>query len=212
MINNKSNWLRCGAVLLIAFFISACASNKSMLNRCTETADSLHPVIAVPLLLTGCIVAAVADPVVGTGRTIVGAPVGLISQAYSISPGGKTPDAFPFHGQWCGPGHPRKGENPKPIDVLDAACRDHDKCYEKFGYYSCHCDVELIRTIQESRSLPPDIAQKAGLITEYFRNSFCKGCKQFESGSGIAYVCHRPEEFGCAMKPVSRQRAYAWCP
>ena len=51
---------------------------------------------------------------------------------------------FPWHGNWCGPGH--GGGEPK--DALDEACKRHDECYEKEGYFNCKkCDEQLIDEI-----------------------------------------------------------------
>lgn len=179
-----------------------------MVEQCADLTNELHPVFGIPLLLTGCIGAAVAD----LGKGFVGAPVGIGSQAYSTLRGDKEPGAFPFHGNWCGPGIPPKGTNPPPVDELDRACQAHDKCYENEGYYSCRCDVQLIRDVRESNTMPKDIAQKAGLVAEYFQNSYCKGCKQVSSGLHVVYTCHKPQEFGCKMGPVSKELTYASCP
>ena len=50
---------------------------------------------------------------------------------------------LPVYGNWCGPGY---GEgNGAPIDALDAACMEHDKCYERTHYNKC--DQALVDTI-----------------------------------------------------------------
>ena len=50
---------------------------------------------------------------------------------------------FPRHGNWCGPGH-GGGDT---VDALDEACKRHDECYEKRGYFDCECDEQLIDEI-----------------------------------------------------------------
>ena len=37
---------------------------------------------------------------------------------------------IPIYGNWCGPGHPRNGNDPYPIDEIDHACQVHDSNYE----------------------------------------------------------------------------------
>lgn len=55
--------------------------------------------------------------------------------------------SFPYHGNWCGPGH--SGPD-APIDTLDTACMHHDKCYAERGYNSCSCDDELVAEINRN--------------------------------------------------------------
>ena len=50
---------------------------------------------------------------------------------------------FPVYGNWCGPAHPKSSSNPDPIDNIDAACKKHDVCYEKKGYFDCSCNEQL---------------------------------------------------------------------
>ena len=47
------------------------------------------------------------------------------------------------YGNWCG-----KGNNGKsPIDILDAQCKTHDKCYSKKGMWNSSCDVDFVYNI-----------------------------------------------------------------
>ena len=50
---------------------------------------------------------------------------------------------LPVWGNWCGPGY---GGGPA-VDLLDRACRAHDKCYARKGYFNCSCDRSLIGAI-----------------------------------------------------------------
>ena len=34
------------------------------------------------------------------------------------------------------------------VDLLDRACRTHDKCYASKGYFNCSCDRSLIAAIK----------------------------------------------------------------
>ena len=79
--------------------------------------------------------------------------------------------AFPVYGNYCGPSHPKKGTNPKPIDETDLACRMHDACYELNGYLYAKCDEELIINLKKitPKSEPEKYASK--LIISYFDKS-----------------------------------------
>ena len=52
---------------------------------------------------------------------------------------------------WCGPGCSGPG---KPVNRVDAACRAHDKCYDKYGPI-CKCDrefMERLRPLMDQRN------------------------------------------------------------
>lgn len=55
-----------------------------------------------------------------------------------------TTGTLPVYGNWCGPGHPRNGVNPPPVDAVDTACRKHDNCYAQKKYFACECDNNLL--------------------------------------------------------------------
>lgn len=184
-----------------------------LLEGCGELVQQMHPVLGVPFLLTACIGAAVADQAFIVGKMIVAAPVAIGSQMFGRASEGAEPSSLPLHGNWCGPGHPNSERTTDPpIDELDHACYRHDKCYDRYGYYSCRCDVELIHAIRESTSMPEDIAAKAELIAAYFEKSYCMGCKQVRSGMYAVYSCHTPEIVGCKRGPVALGPPYASCP
>ncbi|MBF0383145.1 MAG: hypothetical protein HQL69_19155 [Magnetococcales bacterium] len=58
----------------------------------------------------------------------------------------------PIYGNWCGKSYPAyeiTGIKPKPVDVWDAACRDHDLCYEKFGSTGeKYCDSKFANQLE----------------------------------------------------------------
>ena len=99
---------------------------------------------------------------------------------------------FGLHGEWCGPGRPVEGEKPEPVDDLDAACMDHDYCYEKFLYGRCHCDLKLLLDLEEqakneknkiSCRLNGEVVRIAhpsyDLIADHFLGAACKrGCRE----------------------------------
>lgn len=200
-------------IVFLSTLSVGCASNKSAVESCADMSEDMHPIVKVPFVLVGCVGTAVVEQAAGLGEALVVSPIaGIGTQVMARTTGDGEPSNFPFHGQWCGPGHPAKGSSPEPEDELDELCRRHDLCYEQRGYFSCRCDVELARSIQSSRTLKKENMKKAGLIVQYFKDSYCKGCKQMVTYGGITWNCHTPENFGCKMGLVSSKSAYAWCP
>lgn len=143
------------------------------------------------LLLTAC---SLAEFVAGTGVWAVTAPVDVVSRAPAaqlLAGGG---GSMPIHGNWCGPGYPKPGENPEPIDSADAACMRHDHCYEEKGYFDCSCDQRLVEEIVGGRDYaslnPSGIEWK---IINYFAASSCRGgCKATTLGGNERRVCGGP--------------------
>ena len=54
--------------------------------------------------------------------------------------------SLPVYGNWCGPGH----GSGTPIDAIDAACKRHDQCYDRKGYFDCQCDAKLISELDRA--------------------------------------------------------------
>lgn len=54
----------------------------------------------------------------------------------------------PVYGCWCGKGQPAPDENPTPVDAWDAACRNHDLCYRRYGDNNRHCDAGFLGELQ----------------------------------------------------------------
>ncbi|MGM0140291.1 hypothetical protein IGI65_002776 [Enterococcus sp. DIV0755b] len=54
---------------------------------------------------------------------------------------------FPIgsYGNYCGKGN--KGWNKNPIDDLDSACREHDKCFQGFNAKSKACNRAFVRRL-----------------------------------------------------------------
>lgn len=71
----------------------------------------------------------------------------------------------PIHGNWCGPYH----GSGVCIDQLDCACKSHDLCYDKYGYFNCKCDNDLVDSIKSISSI------KARAVSTWFSQSSCKG-------------------------------------
>lgn len=78
---------------------------------------------------------------------------------------------FPKYGNYCGLNRPAMGENPKAIDEVDTACKNHDECYAKSGSFNIACDTMLIAELKNisPKTEPEKIARKS--IISYFRNS-----------------------------------------
>ncbi|KMT62890.1 GW dipeptide domain-containing protein [Paenilisteria newyorkensis] len=77
-------------------------------------------------------------------------------------------------GNWCGPKH----GSGKPVDKLDAACKEHDLCYGKRGYFACSCDIQLVKNIKRNSSKMKSKEKKAAFaVVLWFQNSLCNPFK-----------------------------------
>jgi len=55
---------------------------------------------------------------------------------------------MPSYGNWCGANHPKDINNAdEPINAVDRACKVHDFCYQKKGYFDCGCDKAMNETL-----------------------------------------------------------------
>lgn len=87
-----------------------------------------------------------------------------IGKVYSASiPGVK------IHGNWCGPKH----GSGTPIDALDKICMVHDRCYDRYGYFNCKCDMNMVNSIAKLRSIRLRLI--GAPMAAWFKNSPCKG-------------------------------------
>ena len=81
-------------------------------------------------------------------------------------------DGLKFYGRWCGPGH-GSGE---PIDDVDRACMEHDKCYGREGYLDCGCDSQLLGDLNRalaSGNLSPQGQAAAVFLSAWFSAQPC---------------------------------------
>ena len=78
---------------------------------------------------------------------------------------------FSLYGNWCGPGHPKEGATPTPINETDAACRSHDRCYANNGYLNRLCDNQLIVRLRSVRTTDPVEEAARQSIIAYFEKS-----------------------------------------
>ena len=83
----------------------------------------------------------------------------------------KNPLDLAVHGNWCGPGA-RSG----PVtDDLDAACRAHDLCARREGWFDCGCDLAFMDRLRR-QSWPTDaLYQKARAVYEAIALVPCRG-------------------------------------
>ena len=75
-----------------------------------------------------------------------------------------------LHGCYCGPffGDTKKG--PKPVDILDRLCRQHDIGYEKKGYFNRQVNNEFIAGVNKYASkMKPAEREKAYYFAEGFK-------------------------------------------
>ena len=77
-----------------------------------------------------------------------------------------------LHGNWCGPLCSGPGA---PVDAVDAACKKHDKCYGKYGYFNCGCDLQLIQDLARYYYMGDTWAI---IITEYFKKQYARNCRK----------------------------------
>lgn len=79
---------------------------------------------------------------------------------------------FPRYGNYCGLDRPQVGEAPIPVDEVDGACMNHDRCYADKGPENVTmCDTMLITELKNitPKTEPEKVARKS--IISYFRNS-----------------------------------------
>lgn len=100
---------------------------------------------------------------------LVAVTAGLVACASTGDPG--TAGRFQIYGNWCGPGHPKAGTNPPPINQVDEHCRSHDQCYANNGYLNRLCDNQLISRLESVQTTDPAEEAARLAIIEYFVNS-----------------------------------------
>lgn len=69
---------------------------------------------------------------------------------------------FPGY-RYCGPGCSGPGA---PINDVDAACRIHDLCYQRYGQ-SCYCDLTLIKNVKPKINVYTKKGRQALLLYLY---------------------------------------------
>jgi len=79
--------------------------------------------------------------------------------------------AFPVYGNYCGPKYPPEGTSPTPLDSVDTACKNHDKCYERYGYFDKMCDGNIIKELKNIKPSTPEEKLARRLIISYFERT-----------------------------------------
>jgi hypothetical protein len=79
--------------------------------------------------------------------------------------------SFPIYGNYCGPFHPPKGMNPLAFDEVDLACKNHDICYDDYGYFNKNCDLQIMKDLKliNPQSETEKLAQR--LLIFYFQEA-----------------------------------------
>ena len=73
--------------------------------------------------------------------------------------------SFPVYGNYCGLGHGDPTWKTPPIDAVDLACREHDRCYSLLGDFDNRCDQHFIEILPSAiASTPSPVGKKAGLL------------------------------------------------
>ena len=102
-------------------------------------------------------------PAADAPRPVAGIPIPELSDLLSGLP--ERPSSLPFYGNYCGPGHGDPTYKTPPVDGVDLACREHNRCYALLGDFDNRCDrnfVEVLPTaIAETTS---EEGKKAGLL------------------------------------------------
>ncbi|WP_084220067.1 phospholipase [Jeotgalibacillus soli] len=71
---------------------------------------------------------------------------------------------FPGY-KWCGPGCSGPGA---PINEVDAACKVHDLCYQRYGP-SCRCDREFLERLRPMANQHSSRGRNARMLYNYIK-------------------------------------------
>ena len=71
---------------------------------------------------------------------------------------------FPGY-NWCGPGCSGPGA---PVNAVDAACQEHDICYQRTRDY-CYCDTLCIERLSGLQNPNTAAARHARIMLNYMR-------------------------------------------
>ncbi|QSS98836.1 phospholipase [Pontibacillus sp. ALD_SL1] len=79
---------------------------------------------------------------------------------------------FPGY-KYCGPGCKGPGT---PVNAVDAACKAHDECYERFGP-SCECDQQFIKRLDALQNPYTQEGRHARAMYNYMKFQTLFTCK-----------------------------------
>jgi len=75
------------------------------------------------------------------------------------------PRSLPFYGNYCGRGHGDPTFEAPPVDAVDLACREHNRCYALLGDFDERCDRNFVGLLPTAISETPSPEGKnAGLL------------------------------------------------
>lgn len=95
----------------------------------------------------------------GPPRPLAGVPVPGLSGFTG------RPKSLPFYGNYCGPGHGDPTYRTPPVDAVDAACREHNRCYALLGGFDEGCDRNFAKILPTAiTETPSQEGKNAGLI------------------------------------------------
>ena len=102
----------------------------------------------------------------GGGPTAAGAPrpaVGIpIPELSGLT---ERPSSLPVYGNYCGRGHGDPTYKTPPVDAVDLACREHNRCYGLLGDFDSRCDRNFVEILPTAIAETPSQAGKnAGLL------------------------------------------------
>jgi hypothetical protein len=100
-----------------------------------------------------------AAPKTGAPRQAAGIPVPALSGLT------ERPQSLPVYGNYCGRGHGDPTYQTPPVDAVDAACREHNRCYALLGDFDSRCDRRFVKLLPAAIAETPSREGKnAGLL------------------------------------------------
>lgn len=100
-----------------------------------------------------------AAPETGAPRPLAGIPIPGLSGLT------ERPKSLPFYGNYCGRGHGDPTYQTPPVDAVDLACREHNRCYALLGDYDERCDRNFVEILPAAISeTPSQEGKNAGLL------------------------------------------------
>eukprot|EP01116_Phalansterium_solitarium_P010025 TRINITY_DN24410_c0_g1_i1.p1 TRINITY_DN24410_c0_g1~~TRINITY_DN24410_c0_g1_i1.p1 ORF type:complete len:149 (-),score=11.63 TRINITY_DN24410_c0_g1_i1:25-471(-) len=116
--------------------------------------------------------------------------------------------SFALHGNYCGLNHGDGEYKKKPIDVVDAACMAHDKCYGA-RYLDCRCDADFIQELKnikkEGKKLSDKTQSAADLMISWFESSACK-CASEKGVKELAGKISFKQKLKCLLPEALRPK------
>ncbi len=98
-------------------------------------------------------------PAAGDPRPVAGIPIPELSGLT------ERPSSLPFYGNYCGPGHGDPTYKTPPVDAVDLACREHNRCYALLGGFDSRCDRNFVEILPTAiAETPSQEGKKAGLL------------------------------------------------